>query len=129
MHVKWLKIVAVFGLLVFWLAASNHCRLEPIPGLSFLACCEEGNGVPGQDNDCQTDGCAAVESGFYKMEDLHALVSAPPLVQVTAPLPLLPVQVPPGPTVILELVPPDLPTTWQFTFRAAAPPRAPSLVS
>ena len=128
-RVKWPRTVAVFGLLAFWLAASNHCRLELIPGLSFLACCEQGDGVPGQDSDCQTDGCAAVESGFYKMEDGQASMSAPPLVPQTLLLPLLSVQVPPAFTVTLEVVPPELPVTWQFSFRAAAPPRAPSFVS
>lgn len=128
-RVKWPKTVAVLTLLAFWLAASNHCRLESIPGLSFLGCCEQGDGVPGQDSDCQTDGCAAVESGFYKMEDGQASTSAPPLVPLTLLRPLLSVQVPPAFIVTLDVVPPELPVTWQFSFRTAAPPRAPSFVS
>ena len=128
-RVRYLKTVAVFGFLAFWLAASNHCRLELIPCLSFLACCEPGDGLPSQDKDCETDGCAAVESGFYKTEDGQASVSAPQPATLTLLLPLLLVQVPPATPVAPDVVPPELPVTWQFSFRAAAPPRAPSLVS
>jgi hypothetical protein len=129
--VKWLKTVVVFGFLVFWLVASNHCRLELIPGLGFVACCEEGNSTPLQDKECETDGCAAVESGFYKMEDGQPSVSAPPLVAVTSLLPRLSLQIPSAPRshIDLESVPLELRVTWQFSFRTAAPPRAPSLVS
>ena len=129
MHVKWLKTVGMFGLLAVWLVASNHCRLELIPGLSFMPCCEQGDGLPTQDKDCETDGCATVESGFYKMEDSPPALSAPPLAVLPLLLPLLLVQVPPATTVTSDVVPPELPVTWQFYFRAAAPPRAPSLVS
>ena len=128
-RVKWLKTVAVFGLLAVWLAASNHCRLELIPGLNFLACCDHEDAAPHQDNDCDTDGCAAVESGFCKMEDGLASVSALPPVTLTLLLSLLSVQVPPPSIVMLDAVRPELAVTWQFSFRAAAPPRAPSLVS
>ena len=128
-RVKWLKTVAMFGFLAFWLVASNHCRLEQIPGLNFIACCEQGDGEPTQDKDCETDGCAALESGFYKMEDGQASVCAPQLAVLSLLLPLLSVQVQPVSTVTPDSVPPELPVTWQFSFRAAAPPRAPSLVS
>jgi hypothetical protein len=128
-RVKWLKTVAVFGFLACWLAASNHCRLELIPGLSFLAC--QDNGAPLQEKGCETDGCATVESGFYKMEDGQSPVSASPVATLTLLLPLLSVQVPPSSTTppTLDVTPPELSVTWQFSFRAAAPPRAPSLVS
>lgn len=131
MRVTWLKTVAVFGFLAFWLAASNHCRLELIPGLSFLACCEQRDGAPLQDTDCETDGCAAVEGAFYKLEDSRLSVSLPPVVPSTSLLPLgfVWLQVPPLKTVAPDASPPELPVTWQFSFRAAAPPRAPSLVS
>jgi hypothetical protein len=129
-RVKWLKTVAVFGFMACWLAASNHCRLELVPGLSFLACCEQGDGAPLQDKDCETDGCAAVEGAFYKNEDPQPPVSAPPLVALTTLLPLLSGEPSPvGCPINSDTIPLELPVTWQFSFRAAAPPRAPSLVS
>jgi len=130
-RVKCAKTIAVFGFLALWLAASNHCRLELVPGLGFLTCCEKGEGAPGQDEDCQTDGCAAVEGSFYKFEDGKCSLSAPVLVaamslavasdQLAQPSRI---SSPSSPT-----APPELPVRWQFVFRAAAPPRAPSLVS
>ena len=118
-------------LAAFWLLAINHCKLEQIPGLSFLSCCEQDDGAPTKDKDCETDGCAAVESGFYKMEDGQPFVSAPSLVALTLWLPLPSVQLLPASTshVKLEAAPPELPVTWQFSHRAAVSPRAPSSVS
>jgi hypothetical protein len=129
-RVKWLKTVAVFGFLAFWLVASNHCRLELVPGLDFLACQEDGTPLP--EKSCETDGCAAVESGFYKMEDAQTALSAPslaPLLSLTLLVPRLLVRLPPVSRVTPDSVPPELPVTWQFSSRAVAPPRAPSLVS
>src|ERR1051326_4160873 len=97
--------VLVVLLALLWLAATNHCRSELIPGLSFFACCEQGDGAPTQDKDCETDGCAAVESGFYKMEDGLTSVSAPPLAALTLLLPLLSLPVPPASIVTLDAVP------------------------
>jgi hypothetical protein len=128
--VKWLKTVAVFGFLAFWLVASNHCRLELIPGLSFLACQDDGTPLP--EKGCESDGCAAVESGFYKTEEAQTAVAAPPFVPLptmTLLVPPLALLVSPVSSVTPDSVPPELPVTWQFSSRAVAQPRAPSLVS
>jgi hypothetical protein len=128
--VNWLKTIAVVGLLGLWLAATNHCRLEQIPALSFLPCCEKGGSS--QDDDCQTDGCASVEDGLYKTENNQVQVVTP--VFALIPFLVLPGQnAAPGLESVREalpnLAPPELPKSWQFSFRAAAPPRAPALVS
>jgi hypothetical protein len=130
MTVQQLKLLAVSALLTFWLAASNHCRLEMIPGLGFLACCE-GEGLPAQDKDCETDGCAAVEDSFYKSGDSQPSLSALVIALAVWLLPSTEEGAQPGPdrSSFSALAPPELPVTWQFTFRAAAPPRAPSFVS
>ncbi len=128
---KWLRTVMTVTLAAFWLLAINHCKLEQIPGLNFISCCEEGDGASFPDKECETDGCASVESGFYKMEDCQSSRPAPPLIAVTLLLPLLSAQVPLFSTsqVNLDSSPLELLVAWQFSFRAAAPPRAPSLVS
>ena len=64
-NVKWLKTMTVLALLGLWLAATNHCRLELVPGLSFLVCCPHDDAAPHQDDDCDTDDCAQVEHGLY----------------------------------------------------------------
>ena len=118
------------ALTAFWLLAIDHCKLEQFPCFRFLACCEPEVGAPFQDKDCETDGCAAVERGLYKSERTHSRIS-PPVYQLAVFLTRsLGEQVQRSLNLDFATVdPPGLSATWQFSVRAAAPPRAPSLVS
>ena len=129
--VKWLKTIAVFGLLGLWLGATNHCKLEEIPGLNFLVCGEHKGSTPHQDNNCDTDGCAQVEDGVYKTEESQVTAAAPTVVLAVTLLTALEEQARYRPTGsdFLTFASPELPVTWQFSFRAALPPRAPSFLS
>ena len=129
-NVKRMKAMTVLALLGLWLAATNHCRLEQIPGLNFLACCPHDDAAPQEDNNCDTDGCAQVEQGLYKVDEIGVAAVTPlfvvtvfllPTAEQMALAPLLP----DFPTVAS----PELPGTWQFSRRAALPPRAPSIAS
>ena len=107
-----------------------HCALEPVAGFEFLASCHSQDGAPQQDNDCDSDGCSTVESGFYRIEEQATAVSVPLLVLSV----LLPVweAAPPTPAPLskpLICSPPELARFWQFFYRTALPPRAPSLVA
>ena len=129
-----LKTILVMAVLAFWLPATNHCRLELIPGLEFLDCCnhsEDGQASNQHENECENDLCAQVEDGLYKAESTHIQVQAPPISLPGIVLPLIEqIPAPLLPSRLLpETSPPELPKTWQFSFRAAAPPRAPTLVS
>ena len=117
-------------MLAVWLPVTSHCWLEQIPGLSFLVCCDHGDTAPHQDSDCDTDGCASVENGFYKIEDAKVIALLPACVLVLH-LTLLMEQSPPeiSSGFLPTVAPPELGKTWQFSYRAAAPPRAPSLAS
>lgn len=132
--VKRLKTILVMAVLAFWLPATNHCRLELIPGLGFLACCGHSEDEQASDqhqNECAEDLCAQVEDGLYKTESSRVVVEAPPaftLGVLTALLEQTPSPERPSP-MRLDASPPELPKTWQFSCRAAAPPRAPSSVS
>jgi hypothetical protein len=107
--------------------ATAHCLLETIPGLSFLRCCNHSDAAPHQDSDCQSDGCVVVESGAYRIEDNPSF--AVPVLAVVPPsftdllLPE-PQAAPPLPAIVPS--PPELSARWQFFFRTALPPRAPS---
>lgn len=126
-----LKTVMTLALTASWLLAIDHCKLEQFPCFRFLACCGPEIGAPLQDNDCETDGCAAVERGLYKSERTQSRLSAPILAVAVIPDRSLREQAQ------RRSVRSDFPTTdppgfsapWQFSVRAAAPPRAPSLVS
>ncbi len=117
-------------MLAVWGLATVHCDLEEVPGLEFLACCHHPETAPHQDDDCDTDACAVVESGLYKTEEQAAGVPVP-LLALSFVLPLweaAPRTAAPHP-VLLNASPPELPRTWQFSCRTALPPRAPSLVA
>ena len=128
---KWLWTLTVLTMVAIWLPATNHCRLEQIPGLAFLTCCDHEESDPHQDNDCETDNCAAVEQGLYKTEDCQITVAAPICDKL-----LLASSIIPNPREESRFLPEflaasrlALPAPWQFTLRAAAPPRAPSFAS
>ena len=127
--VKWLKTMTVLAMLALWLPATNHCRLEQIPGLGFLVCCDHEATAPHQDNDCDTDGCALFENGHYRTEEPQAALPAPDLV-VLAMLFSLAQEAPcfhVAQARVRAPAPPELPRAWQFSFRAALPVRAPSI--
>ena len=118
---------------LLWLPATVHCRLESLPGIEFLSCClhndAESEKAPAhQDNDCQTDACATVESGLYKQEDAPSdgfvkpfKALADSVCSVGAEMPAITCVGFPS-----SSAPPELSVLWRFSHRTALPPRAPS---
>jgi hypothetical protein len=125
------KAVLIVLLALLWAAASNHCKLEEIPGLEFLSCCAHDDTAPHQDDDCESDGCAAFENQLYKTETTQVSVALPILLFDSFLSPLLVEPSPPAPvnSVSPDAAPVILPRVWQFSYRTALPPRAPSLLS
>jgi hypothetical protein len=133
--VKWAKKVAALGTLAVWALAFNHCALELILNLEFLACAPQAETTSHQPGDCgdDRDACATVESGLFKVEEnqvFAAKASASTaffalafLSHLIAPESSVGQQVPPG------RAPPELARGWQFSLRTALPPRAPSFCS
>lgn len=114
-----------------WLGVIMHCQLEAVPGFEFLACLTETgcHNEPGSDHG--DDGCCAAEKSEYKSNQSRQTLPAPNFV-LLCPTPVLdfadalPDEVSAG---ILTAAPPELPRCWQFVFRTASPPRAPSFAS
>ena len=129
--VRFVRTILIVLLALFWVLATNHCRIETIPGLDFLVCCSHDKASPHQDNDCETDGCAQVESGLYKMENNPVSVATPTFLLANFLTPLLEELAAPetASDVLIEAAPPELSKVWQFTSRTALPPRAPSIAS
>ena len=117
-----------------WVAAGSHCLLEVLPGLEFLSCCQHLQAErcsAHDDNDCAGDGCAAIESGFYQLEEPQA-APARLLMPAVAWWDAVPDEVQsraPESQAFASVSSPELLQIWQFSQRAALPPRAPSFVS
>ncbi len=125
-EVKLAKKAFALALLGLWLGATNHCRLESIPGLEFLRCASDTEA----NSNCDGDGCDVVEKGFYKSEESKAVAVAPLFVEAVFLLSTAEQIVPP-PLIanFSTFASPELPGTWQFSLRTALLPRASSLVS
>lgn len=125
--VRFLKTVVTLLMLAVWPVASLHCKLETLPGLEFLRCEVEENGA----KNCQVDGCQTIEEASFKAPDSQNFIPAPvELPDVARILRLVEDASREGlPLVFLDRIPPELPSGWLFTLRAAQPPRAPSFVS
>jgi hypothetical protein len=117
-------------MVAFWAIMMNHCALEKIANLGFLACLAE-DGKSHQASDCSDkDSCATIESGQYKSEDSHCSVSEESLLSTALVLACLQDLAASEPLLTsrsFEWAPPELAPGWQFSFRTALPPRAPSL--
>ena len=125
----------LFVLVAFaWLPMTSHCRLEAVPGFEFLACISE-NVCHGESKSQQSvpeqSGCCSIEKSHYKSDQLRITLPTPEMLAIAATpsfdlASILPAEVCVG---ILNTGPPELRSSWQFSFRTALPARAPSLVS
>jgi hypothetical protein len=119
----------VLMVLALWGLASMHCRLEALPGLEFLQSCCFAEASSQAPSDCESDGCSEVENARYCAGDRTAAAPPPLLIPalpsgvVEAPLPACE----PHPFVASK-PPPELPRSWQFSWRAALAPRAPAFI-
>ena len=115
---------------ILWVPLSAHCQLENIPGLEFLACPSDSESAGGE-SDCGDTGCCLAEKSHYKSDQIRVTIPSPNL------LPLSPVALADIAATLSDEIsaaafadaPPELPNSWQFVFRTASSPRAPSLAS
>ncbi|MBI3870441.1 MAG: hypothetical protein HY299_18085 [Verrucomicrobia bacterium] len=125
-----MKRVLIVLLTLLWVAASNHCRLESIPSLQFFACSDHAQNDSHHDTSNDTDGCA-FETQLYKAETAQVSLPAPVLLSTASLVPkwadlsALRSSTP----ILPDDAPMELSRVWQFSCRAALPPRAPSLLS
>jgi len=119
------RLLQIFGLVlaVVWLPITSHCAWENLPGLPFFQC---ATGTP-QDSDCEDDWCAQLETATYKVADTSTVVPVLSLA-LSFQVPSME-RLPAEQSSPVTAAPPEVPAGWQFSFRTALPPRAPSLVS
>jgi len=128
MRVGALKKLTMVILLALWVPVTSHCVLVALSGLEEFACCDhsEEESLPAHEDECATDACSILESGFYKTE--VEAVATPArvlnLIVFEIPEPL------PHPTLGAASCrsadpPADLIPTVSFRTRTALPARAP----
>ena len=126
---KFTKLVAMLAL-ALWGLAAMHCTLEGVPGFDFLKSCCFAEAETAAPPDCESDGCGAVEDGNYRPEEQNTATPQPLLIvallssAVEVPLTELALC-----SATVSHPPPELPRVWQFSYRTALPPRAPSFVA
>ena len=128
-----LKTMLTILLAIVWMPLTSHCLLlESASNLEFLSCCEHKvTATAHHEDECANDSCAVVEGAQYKSSfqrvsvpplETHVAFELPPLLDATLTS-----------TASAAHQSDDalgqLPVAWQFSFRTAAPPRAPSFVS
>ena len=110
-------------LAVLWVPVTSHCAWENVSGLQFFKCATD---TP-ENSDCDGDGCAQLEKATYKTSDPQVTPSLPLLTLLFRVLVIEPAVS--EESVLATAPPPEIPAGWQFSFRTALPPRAPSFVS
>jgi hypothetical protein len=114
-------------LLALWLPATMHCALETVPGFSFLQWCCSAERAHQTSSDCPDEVCGEIESGLYLLRDSPPILPSPDLLAVTAWDHTVASPPDASPRVgHVSSIPLKLARSWQFCYRTALPPRAPS---
>jgi hypothetical protein len=116
-----LKTVIAACLLAFWMPAASLCLMENAGWLAKNdGCCDPQSS--------EISPCCALASAAYKMDDNRRVALPAPAVVTRFFLDPPELIRPPNRFVCAEsgVSPPELTQSWQFSFRAALTPRAPS---
>ena len=122
--------MSVLAMVALWVPLAGHCRLVQWSVLDFLACSEHEQQTPVHgEKGCGGDACRIIESGLYRPQWQPRWIWPPTQPQLTwggAPA-FKCYEQPARHLLATAQAPPELIVTWQFLWRAAQPPRAPTL--
>jgi hypothetical protein len=118
-------------LLALWMPATSLCLIERAGWFANDDCCPSSSKDAPDGKPAPEKNCCALASATYKANDDQTLtVSAPLLAFLILPDLIALVEASDAfQSLPVTHSPTDLSVSWQFSSRAAAPPRAPSLVS
>jgi len=119
------RLLQIFTILLAlaWLPIATHCSWEDLVAGDWFKCAPN----TAERGSCSgdADSCTQLESATYKISDTHTdflplvFIAFSDFIVFEFPVDEQPI------TVITT--PPEIPSSWQFSFRTALPPRAPSL--
>lgn len=120
------RAILSFALALLWLGLPVHCQLEAVAASGVVTCCIESDCAPQRDAGCAEDFCGSLESETYFPQKSQTFAKEPVLQPINFALEAIALkpEAPSG-SAISDGVP-MLTCSWQFVFRTAAPPRAPS---
>jgi len=128
---SWKTVIAILLAFTYPLAA-GYCLIEKTGWVTPVDCCAETASPQHEEKEpCEGYGCCPIEYAVYSSVDA-GVVDVPALstdLLFTAFILLTQPPVVETPPFSLERSPPDIPKSWQFFFRTALPPRAPSFLS
>jgi hypothetical protein len=125
---NWRQRIVAIVLLAVWMPASSLCLAECAKLVKRGDCCAHDSGGKA---DAAGGACCLLALGGYKSDTQRSWVPVPILLAI-ALAPSLLHRLSAAARLSLpspNASPPVLPVTWQFSFRAALPPRAPSSAS
>jgi hypothetical protein len=130
LSVQRIKAVVALVLALVWLPAVSCCLIDASGLLVKQECCSKEHSHSGGPGNCDKP-CGALASAYYLPQQSQMLVMAPIGVPLfDSAISLIEIHRPAG--VGRELpatAPPELAGHWQFSFRTALAPRAPSFAS
>jgi hypothetical protein len=125
-----LKPFLAMIVLALWATCTLRCEMVSLAGSVEADCCVSVAGqqpeTPAPADHCV---CSWVRSGGYIVEKTAVILPLPVSLPLLALPEYLDVPMPDALSNELILSPPELHASWQFSFRAALSPRAPSFVS
>jgi hypothetical protein len=125
-----LKPFVTVIVLALWASCVIRCEAVKLGSAAALFCCGEPSddcgGQPASTDHCV---CSWVKSGGYISEQTSVSIPHPMDLSFVTSFVELQVHPPQIHSVEVKFYPPELLTSWQFSFRTALSPRAPSLVS
>lgn len=128
--VTWLKTAVAMVLLAIWMPATMCCALERAGVPFFDNCCADETSHDNSKAPCTDKSCCLLDAGRYTAQITPPIALLPLDALALVPWALVDTPQRPQPDSYSSgLAPPELPVTWQFSFRAALPPRAPSIIS
>lgn len=129
--VRLLKTLTAALLMLVWLPASSLCLMESAGFIKKGDCCSKDSERSAPSKTGCDEPCGVLASGGYLFQQDHFVLSAPAIEppDFCAPA-VLEIRSPAGiGRDAPATAPPELAGHWQFSFRTALSPRAPSFVS
>jgi hypothetical protein len=125
-----LRMILTLLLAVVWMPLAAHCQIESVTGLEVLSCAPLGEGGTCAGSPCDPGSCCSLESGQFRLPQSQPVIAAPLVMALPLVLALAVEEAPTEAACrVLTDQPPEVPKPWQFSRRAALPPRAPSIAS